>query len=111
MQQDITEALYTHLDDGYRQHADYQDAEKVAIEYAERYALDHLAIDDELFQRLLEHFDSGEILELTVIIARHLGFGRLTQVLGLDIDCPLDPNDSRVGDQSSETPTGSSALP
>src|SRR5580704_9227709 len=94
MQHGITEALYTHLDNNYRQHADYTDAEKAAIEYAERYALDHLSIDDELFQRLREHFDSGEILELTVIIARHLGFGRLTQVLGLDIECPIDPTNS-----------------
>jgi alkylhydroperoxidase family enzyme len=93
MQQGITETLYTHLDTDYRQRSDYTDPEKVAIEYAERYSLDHLAIDDELFQRLLEHFDSGEILELTVTIARHLGFGRLTQVLGLDIDCPVDPTD------------------
>jgi alkylhydroperoxidase family enzyme len=93
MQHEITEGLYSHLDADYRQHADYTDAEKVAIEYTERYAVDHLSIDDNLFQRLLAHFDSGEILELTVTIARHLGFGRLTQVLGLDIDCPIDPTD------------------
>jgi len=90
MQQGITEELYAHLDVDYRQRPDYSDAEKVAIEYTERFALDHLAIDDELFRRLLEHFDPGDILELTVIIARHLGFGRLTQVLGLDVDCAVD---------------------
>jgi alkylhydroperoxidase family enzyme len=93
MQQGITEELYTHLDLDYRQRPDYSDAEKVAIEYTERFALDHLAIDDELFRRLLEHFDPGDVLELTVIIARHLGFGRLTQVLGLDVDCPVDLNE------------------
>jgi hypothetical protein len=27
---------------------------------------------------------------LTIIIARHLGFGRLTQVLGVDVACSID---------------------
>jgi alkylhydroperoxidase family enzyme len=90
MQHGITEALYTHLDSDYRQRSDYTAAEKVVIEYAERFALDHLSIDDGLFERLLEHFEPGDVLELTVTIARHLGFGRLTQVLGLDVDCPVD---------------------
>ena len=62
----------------------------MAIEYTERFALDHLAIDDALFGRLQEHFDDGEIVELTVSIARFLGFGRLTQVLRLGFDCPPD---------------------
>jgi hypothetical protein len=34
-------------------------------------------------------FDDAEILDLTVCIARHLAFGRITQVLGVDVACPL----------------------
>jgi alkylhydroperoxidase family enzyme len=90
MQHGITEELYSHLDADYRHSGEYSDAEKVAIEYAERFALDHLGIDDDLFRRLLLHFDSGDVLELTIIIARHLGFGRLTQVLGVDVACSID---------------------
>jgi alkylhydroperoxidase family enzyme len=91
MQQGVTEELYSNLDAEYRDDPYYSDAEKVAIEYTERFALDHLAIDDELFARLLQHYDAGDVLDLSVTIARHLGFGRITQVLGLDVLCPIHP--------------------
>ena len=58
--------------------------EKDAIEYAGLFALEHLAIDDAMFERLRRHFDEGEIFELTVTIGRFLAFGRLTRVLELD---------------------------
>ena len=61
----------------------------MAIEYAERFALDHTRIDDGLFERLRAVFDDAQILDLTVCIARHLAFGRITQVLGVDVACPL----------------------
>ncbi|HEV7679457.1 MAG TPA: hypothetical protein VGQ42_12895 [Candidatus Dormibacteraeota bacterium] len=65
-------------------------AERIAVEYAELYALDHESIDDAFFVRLSKHWDAGEVLELTVCIARHLGFGRLTKVLAIGIACPID---------------------
>jgi alkylhydroperoxidase family enzyme len=68
---------------------EYSEAERVAIEYTEKFALDHLSIDDRMFDRLREHFSDPDILELTAIIARHLAFGRLTKVLEIDIACPL----------------------
>ena len=67
----------------------YTDAEKVAIEYTERFAVDHRDIDDSLFDRLRLYFDEGEIVELTMTIARHLAFGRLTKVLELDQVCAI----------------------
>jgi len=67
------------------------EAERVAVEYAERFALDPVGIDDDLFERLSQHWSPGEILELTFSNARHLGFGRLTQVLQLDLACPVPP--------------------
>jgi alkylhydroperoxidase family enzyme len=74
----------------HRDHPEYSDAERLAIEYAERFALDHLAIDDEFFVRLREHFSDADVLDLTICIADFLGFGRLTQVLKLDQACSLD---------------------
>src|SRR5437867_349830 len=41
---------------------DYTEAERVAIEYAGRYATDSARIDDALLERLSEHFDAGEIV-------------------------------------------------
>jgi AhpD family alkylhydroperoxidase len=58
--------------------------EKLAAEYAERFALDHTRIDDGFFARLRSHFADDEILDLSVCIAEYLGFGRLTQVLRID---------------------------
>lgn len=84
----MTERFYGEIG-SYGTSDEYSPAERVAIEYAEKFAQDHLAIDDDLFQRLHQHFDDAEILDLTFVLARHLGFGRMTQVLGLDVSCPV----------------------
>ena len=67
----------------------YTPAEKVAIEYATRFCTDSANISDELIGRLKEHFDSGEIVELTLVIGKYLALGRFMQVLGLDQACDL----------------------
>lgn len=88
-EQGVDEDLYAHVAE-HRDHPGYSEAERMAIEYAERFALDHLAIDDEFFVRLREHFSDADVLDLTICIADFLGFGRLTQVLKLDQACSLD---------------------
>ncbi len=86
----LTEALYSDIERAATS-AEYSDAERAAIRYTELFALDHLSIDDAMFDRLREHFSDPEILELTAIVARHLAFGRLTKVLEIDIACPIPP--------------------
>jgi alkylhydroperoxidase family enzyme len=86
----VTEEMYAHVAE-YHRSDEYSEREKLAIEYAERFALDHLAIDDAFFLRLHEHFDDAEILDLTISVADYLAFGRLTQVLKLDQECSIDP--------------------
>lgn len=88
-EQGVNEELYSHVAD--HDHPEYSPAESIAIEYAERFALDHLNIDDAFFVRLHEHFSDADILDLTICIADYMGFGRLTQVLKLDQECSLDP--------------------
>jgi AhpD family alkylhydroperoxidase len=68
-------------------------AERVAIEYAARFCTDSARIDDGLLARLGEHFDSGEIVELTLVIGKYLALGRFMQVLGLDQTCALSFDD------------------
>ena len=58
--------------------------ERVLIEYAERFVLDHESLDEAFYARLSEHLDDPEILEATALIGRHLAFGRLSHVLALD---------------------------
>jgi AhpD family alkylhydroperoxidase len=72
----------------------YTPAERVAIEYAARFCTDSARIDDDLLQRLGEHFDSGEIVELTLVIGKYMALGRFMQVLGLDQTCALSFDDS-----------------
>jgi AhpD family alkylhydroperoxidase len=70
----------------WRHAADISDAERVALEFTELFCTDSSAIEDELLDRLGEHFDVGEIVELTLVIGKYLSQGRFMQVLGLDQD-------------------------
>ena len=88
-EQGVTEDMYAHVAE-HRDHPEYSDAEQLAIEYAERFALAHLELDDEFFARLREHFSDADILDLTICIADFLAFGRLTEVLRLDQECSLE---------------------
>ncbi len=40
--------------------------ERLAAEFAERFALDHLAMDDGLWTRLHAHFEDGELADLVI---------------------------------------------
>ena len=60
--------------------------EKLAIEFGERYAIDHTTIDDEFFDRLRPHFTDPEILELTMLAGYCVGIGRALQVLDVAVD-------------------------
>ncbi len=62
---------------------------RLATEYAERYALDHHGIDDDLWTRLLAVYEQREVVELTMCLGAWLSFGRLNRVLGLDTACML----------------------
>jgi AhpD family alkylhydroperoxidase len=85
-EQGVTEELYAHVDE-WATSAEYSAAERIAIEYAEKFALDHRSIDDAFFARLKEHFTDPEILDLTICIGNWVAFGRLTMLLDLDEAC------------------------
>jgi AhpD family alkylhydroperoxidase len=57
--------------------ADLTPAEKAAVRYGELMATDHLAIDDAVHDELRQHFSDAEIVELGMISAFFVGFGRL----------------------------------
>ncbi len=85
----ITERFYSEMD-RYQVSDEFDARERMAIEYTEKFALDHLSLDDAYFQRLREYFDDGEVLDLTVYAGRCLAMGRLTAVLGLGVTCPVE---------------------
>jgi AhpD family alkylhydroperoxidase len=68
---------------------EYSEAERVALEYTELFCGDSVSITDGLLARLEQHYDAGEIVELSLVIGKYLSQGRFMQVLGLDQTCSL----------------------
>ena len=85
MQQGLSDELYQSVQH-YVDHPGFTDRERLAIEYAERFAIDHRAVDDELWSRLRGHFSDPELLELTVTVGFCVGMGRAFQVLDIARD-------------------------
>jgi alkylhydroperoxidase family enzyme len=67
------------------------DRARMAAEYAERFALDHLSLDgDEAFwERFRALYTEAEMVELSMCLGSWLAFGRLNHVFGLDAACVL----------------------
>jgi alkylhydroperoxidase family enzyme len=72
-------ARYTEVDE-------FTPREKLAIEFAEQFAIDHRMIGDDLWSRMKEHFSDREMLELTVTAGFCVGMGRALQVLDISRD-------------------------
>ncbi|MEY3617731.1 MAG: hypothetical protein RL726_429 [Actinomycetota bacterium] len=85
MRQGLDDQAYNSVQH-YHDHPDFSDRERLAAEYAERFAIDHTAVDDELWGRLRAHFSDSELLELTVTIGFCVGMGRAFQVLDVAKD-------------------------
>ena len=85
MQQGLTDELYEHVRTAHTTDG-FTDRERLAVEVAERFAIDHRAMDDDVFERLREHFSDTEILELIVTCGFCVGLGRVLQVLDVDRD-------------------------
>jgi AhpD family alkylhydroperoxidase len=57
--------------------------ERLAVEYAERFAIDHTSIDDAFMDTMRGSFTDPEIFDLTVCVSAFLGLGRTLRVLGI----------------------------
>jgi len=69
---------------------EYSPAERAAVEFAERMALDHHNIGDVDVAALRAHFDDDQILELMMMAGQYIGFGRCLAILQLEtVTCPL----------------------
>jgi AhpD family alkylhydroperoxidase len=67
---------------------DLTEAERAAIDFGDLMATNHLAIGDETFDRLREHFSEPEIVELCMNVALFVGFGRMGAALHMVDDLP-----------------------
>jgi alkylhydroperoxidase family enzyme len=59
------------------------DRERLAAEFAERFALDHQGMDDAFWDRLRAAYADDEVADLTMCCATFLGLGRALAVLGV----------------------------
>jgi alkylhydroperoxidase family enzyme len=59
------------------------DRERLAAEYAERFAIDHLAMDDAFWTTMRAAFSDEEIADLTICCGAFLGLGRTLAVIGV----------------------------
>jgi alkylhydroperoxidase family enzyme len=80
--QGLTEDFYCHVGT-HAPAGEFSHQERLAMEYAERFAVDHLHIDDAFVDRLRESFSDPEVLDLTICLAAFLGLGRMLRVLGI----------------------------
>ncbi len=85
MQQGMDDDLYGAVG-RYYEVDEFSSREKLAIEFGERYAVDHTTIDDEFFDRLRQRFSDTEVLELTILAGYCVGIGRALQVLDVAVD-------------------------
>jgi AhpD family alkylhydroperoxidase len=85
----VSDEMYEHVTD-WRTWPGYSDRQRLAIEYAERFAGDHRSLDDEMFARLRAQFADDEILDLTLCCAVFVGLGRTLEVLQITEACDLD---------------------
>jgi alkylhydroperoxidase family enzyme len=60
--------------------ARYSLDEQAALRYAELFAADHFAVDEEVFDQLRRHFSTEQIVELNMFAAIMLAGGRMTYV-------------------------------
>jgi AhpD family alkylhydroperoxidase len=82
---------------------DLSEAERAAIAFGDLMATNHLAITDETFDGLREHFSEPEIVELCMNVALFVGFGRLGAALHMVDDLP----EHFQGEEGRVTPWGS----
>ena len=78
----VDEAFYAEVA-GWRDSAVLTERERLAAEFAQRFALDHLAMDDELWGRLHAAFTDAELADLTMCVGMFLGLGRMLAVMGV----------------------------
>ena len=85
MRHGLTDDLYSQVA-RYTEVDEFTPREKLAIEFAEQFAIEHRGIGDELWSRMAAHFSDRELLELTVTAGFCVGMGRALQVLDIARD-------------------------
>lgn len=84
----MTDGDYAHMAT-WRDHDGFSEEERLVIEFAELYCLDHLALDQAFFDRLLTRFTPDQVQEIGLCVASWLALGRYTAVYDAGVACAL----------------------
>jgi alkylhydroperoxidase family enzyme len=68
----------------FRHRADFTEAEKAALELAERATLQPNDVDEKFWKELRKHYDEGEIIELLAAIGLFNYFNRFNNALHME---------------------------
>jgi alkylhydroperoxidase family enzyme len=79
---DLDESFYAEVAN-WRESTQLSDRERMAAEFAQRFTLDHQAMDDEFWVRVRAVFDDAEVADLVMCCATFLGLGRAMAVVGV----------------------------
>lgn len=63
--------------------SELSERERLAAEFAQRFALDHQAMDDAFWARMHEAFADDELADLSICCGMFLGLGRTLAVVGV----------------------------
>ena len=86
----VDEDLYDHAA-VWRTWPGYSDQERIAAEFAERFASDHTGLrdDEEFWKRAREHFSDELMTDLALSCAMWLGMGRMLRTLDIGQSCKI----------------------
>ena len=84
---DVSEDLVCSLEQP-KSEQNLSDQESLALELGDRFACNHLSIDEAFFAALKDVFTEAEIMELLLHCALYVGMGRLAAVLDMTEELP-----------------------
>ena len=86
----VDEELYDHADQ-WRTWPGYSDQERVAAEFAYRFATEHTVLrgDEDFWARANEHFSEDLLADLALSCALWIGMGRVLRTLDIGQSCQL----------------------
>ncbi|WP_166905105.1 carboxymuconolactone decarboxylase family protein [Mycobacterium sp. DL440] len=86
----VDEDLYDHAAE-WRTWPGYSEQERVAAEFAERFASDHTGLrdDEEFWERANKQFDAELLTDLALSCAMWLGMGRMLRTLDIGQTCKI----------------------
>ena len=87
----VPEELYEHVGDP--TWSGFSEREQLAMQFTERFALDHLSMseDEAFWARLHKQFTDDELVELACCAGAHLVNGRINRVFDVEGDCSIRP--------------------